>query len=191
MDFKEEIKSRIEMTDVCQKYGIEINSSGFARCPFHNEKTASMKIYKGVKGWHCFGCGVGGDIFEFVSKLFNLSFKDTLTKINEDFCLGLPIGKPLTSEERNRINVERMEKEKKRKADEIMRDRIKTVLDALTNEYRRLFHNREKYSPKNTGGQLLPLYLEAVGKIDLIEYKIEETERSLKNGKYEYDSVNT
>ena len=42
----EEIKQQNTMRDVVTRYGIEVNRSGFCKCPFHNEKTASMKIYK-------------------------------------------------------------------------------------------------------------------------------------------------
>ena len=45
--FVQDIKSRISTKEVLQYYGVNINSRGFAKCPFHNEKTASMKVYDG------------------------------------------------------------------------------------------------------------------------------------------------
>ena len=70
IDIFEEIKSRINLRTVVTGYGIEINRSGFCLCPFHAEKTPSMKIYD--NGFKCYGCGEGGDMFVFVQKLFNL-----------------------------------------------------------------------------------------------------------------------
>ena len=92
-NISQEIKRRITMQDICKKYGFEINRRGFICCPFHNEKTASMKIYTNGNGFYCFGCGVGGDVINFVMRLDNLDFKTACEKLNNDFMLGLPIGK--------------------------------------------------------------------------------------------------
>lgn len=69
----EEIKQQNTMRDVVARYGIEVNRSGFCKCPFHNEKTASMKIYK--DSFYCFGCHAGGDIFTFIQKIEGVDFK--------------------------------------------------------------------------------------------------------------------
>ena len=70
-----EIKESISMIDVCHRYSLKVTSKGFIRCPFHNEKTPSLKIYPN-NTWHCFGCGMGGDVFSFVSRMENVSFKE-------------------------------------------------------------------------------------------------------------------
>lgn len=70
----EEIKRRYSMADILERYGIRPNKAGFISCPFHNEKTASMKVYK--DSYYCFGCGEGGDIFKFVQKMEDISFKE-------------------------------------------------------------------------------------------------------------------
>lgn len=54
-------------------YGIQPNRNGFVRCPFHNEKTPSMKVDKKVA--HCFGCGWGGDVIKFVMDYERCDFK--------------------------------------------------------------------------------------------------------------------
>jgi hypothetical protein len=56
----EEVKQNNPMPEVVRRYGIEINRAGFCRCPFHNEKTASMKIHP--TSFFCYGCGAGGDL---------------------------------------------------------------------------------------------------------------------------------
>ena len=61
------------MREVVDKYGIKVDSHGFCCCPFHKEKTASMKIYK--TSYNCFGCGANGDIFSFVMGMEHCDFK--------------------------------------------------------------------------------------------------------------------
>lgn len=69
----EELKKHITMREVVDKYGIKVNNHGFCCCPFHKEKTASMKIYK--TSYNCFGCGENGDIFSFVMGMEHCDFK--------------------------------------------------------------------------------------------------------------------
>ena len=87
MSLFDDIKERLTMRQVAEMYGLDVNRSGFCNCPFHNEKTPSMKIYE--KGYKCFGCGEGGDIIKFVQKYFNISPIDACHKLNDDFRLGL------------------------------------------------------------------------------------------------------
>ena len=70
---KETIKQQYSMRDVLSRYGMIPNRAGFIQCPFHNERTASMKIYK--YSYYCFGCGATGDIFTFVQNMDNCDFK--------------------------------------------------------------------------------------------------------------------
>lgn len=83
------IKDSVSVRDACEAYGIEVNRAGFACCPFHGEKTPSMKVYDGSRGFYCFGCHVGGDVIAFVQKLFGLSVVDAEKRLSEDFSLGL------------------------------------------------------------------------------------------------------
>ena len=69
----DDIKRDHPMPEVVRQYGIEINRSGFCRCPFHTEKTASMKIY--AQSFYCFGCGAGGDVIDFVRLYEHCDFK--------------------------------------------------------------------------------------------------------------------
>lgn len=86
-----DLKNALTMSEVAERYGMAPNRAGFAHCPFHaGDRDASLKIYPGGRGWHCFGCGEGGDIISFVQKLFNLDFMGALHKLNDDFGLNLP-----------------------------------------------------------------------------------------------------
>ena len=69
----DEIKQSVSMREVVEQYGYHPNRAGFISCPFHKEKTASMKIYK--DSYNCFGCGANGDIFSFVMGMEHCDFK--------------------------------------------------------------------------------------------------------------------
>lgn len=70
----EEIKKTYSMRDILGRYGMQPNRAGFICCPFHKEKTASMKIYQ--DSYYCFGCGAHGDIFDFVSQMEDITFRE-------------------------------------------------------------------------------------------------------------------
>ena len=84
---KEEILSIITMKDILDKYNIPRFHKSF-KCPFHGEdKHPSAAAYG--KWFHCFTCGENLDVIGFVQRYFNLSFKEAMEKINQDFNLGL------------------------------------------------------------------------------------------------------
>lgn len=69
----DEIKQSVSMREIIEQYGIKVNGHGFCCCPFHKEKTASMKVYK--TSYNCFGCGANGDVFSFVMGMDHCDFK--------------------------------------------------------------------------------------------------------------------
>jgi DNA primase len=82
----DEIKSRIDITDLVSEAGVQLrhagkNYTGF--CPFHDNKhTPSFVVWPETGTWRCFGqCNEGGDIFKFIMKRENLEFKEALNKL--------------------------------------------------------------------------------------------------------------
>lgn len=82
-----EIKYRLSMPEVARFYGLEMNRAGMACCPFHDDKSPSLKVYD--DHFYYFGCGATGDQTGFVAKLFGLRQIDAAKKISEDFGLRL------------------------------------------------------------------------------------------------------
>lgn len=89
-DRREEIKSRVTITDVIRKYSpsSEIKKD-VIRCPFHSERTASFRVYRNNNSFYCFGCGIGGDQINFVAKILDISYYEALKRVDEDFMLGV------------------------------------------------------------------------------------------------------
>lgn len=88
----EAIKRLVDMREAVEHYGFYPNRGGYISCPFHKEKTASLKVYcssDSHSGWHCFGCGRGGSVIDFVMQLFDINYQQAVIRINQDFNLGL------------------------------------------------------------------------------------------------------
>ena len=104
-----EVKEYLTARQVAENYGLQVKTNGLACCTFHNDKHPSMKI---DRNYHCFACGVGGDVIDYVSRLYGLSQYEAAVKLIEDFRLPIETkGKSeLTDSEKKRIQRERAER---------------------------------------------------------------------------------
>ena len=89
MDKAQIIRQSVSMEQAVEYYGFSVSAKGFMKCPFHQDKTASLRVYEGNKGFACFGCQESGSVIDFVMKLFGIKFYDAIIRISNDFNLGL------------------------------------------------------------------------------------------------------
>ncbi|MBQ8749152.1 MAG: DNA primase [Clostridia bacterium] len=79
-EFLQQLRDRVDIVPLISCY-MQISRKGrnyWGCCPFHHEKTPSFCIYDEEQSFHCFGCGVSGDIFSFIMKIENLDFLDSV-----------------------------------------------------------------------------------------------------------------
>ena len=82
------IRDTVGMDTILSLYGYQAKR-GVMPCPFHGERNPSLKIYPGTGGWHCFGCGKGGSVIDFVQEQEGCSFRTAVYAINNALHMGL------------------------------------------------------------------------------------------------------
>ena len=159
------------MQEVAERYGFHPNRSGFLQCPFHaGDNHGSLKLYPGNGGWHCFGCGAGGSVIDFVMRLFEISFRQAVVRLSADFSLGLVEGEKTGREEASRILEARRREEERR----LRLDREQRTLAA---EYRYWWEAQIYFAPLPGAGVLHPLFAEALRRLPILEYQLDELGR--------------
>ena len=111
-DIIEEVRSRNDIVDVISQY-VKLTKKGssyFGLCPFHNEKTPSFSVTPGKQMYYCFGCGAGGNVFNFIMEYENFTFGEALKYLADRAGVELP-----------RIEYSREIKEKAQEKEELLR----------------------------------------------------------------------
>ena len=181
MEYANKIKSMVSMPELMERYGFSLNRSGFCKCPFHSEKSASFKAYPGQRGYHCFGCGAHGSVIDFVMLYFGLSFKDALAKINEDFSIGLPIGERISLRQRREMEHRQRERQEERNREQRELERLDGEYWAAFDLWQKYDTNKREYAPKSPSEDFHPLYVEAIKNIDYASYLLDTAEMRLRD----------
>ena len=156
----EAVKQFITVREAAQMYGIEVNRSGMACCPFHDDKNPSMKLNE--EYFYCFGCGATGDVIDFTARLYNLSPKEAAEKLAQDFGLAYDSQAPP-----RRLYVRQKTEAQKFKED---RDHAFRVLA----DYFHLLRKWETdYTPKTPEENPHPRFMEAIQKKDYVGYLLD------------------
>ena len=156
----EAVKQSITVREAAQMYGIEVNRSGMACCPFHDDKNPSMKLNE--EYFYCFGCGATGDVIDLTARLYNLSPKEAAEKLAQDF------GLIYDSQAPPRRNYVRQKTEAQKFQEN--RDHAFRVLA----DYFHLLRKWEAgYTPKTPEEPMHPRFLEAVQQKDYIGYLLD------------------
>jgi DNA primase len=96
------VKQQADIVRVIGEY-VRLKKSGqnfMGLCPFHSEKSPSFAVHPVKQIYHCFGCGVGGDVFKFVMEVEKCAFPEAVRSVAEKCGIPLPKQKPRTAAER-------------------------------------------------------------------------------------------
>jgi DNA primase len=92
-DFKEIVKQQADIVRLVGDY-VKLRKAGAQNyaglCPFHSEKTPSFSVHATRQFFHCFGCGVSGDVFAFVQKIENITFPEAVRAVAQKLGIALP-----------------------------------------------------------------------------------------------------
>ena len=128
-----EVRQSNDIVDVISQY-MHLKRSGrnfFGLCPFHNEKSPSFSVSPDKQIFHCFGCGVGGNVYTFVSKIEGIGFFETVQMLAERANIQLP-----TLE--NSVDTQK----------EILKDKVYKV-----NEFAAEYYHQNLYKSQSKLGQ--------------------------------------
>ena len=155
----EAVKQSVTVREAAQMYGIEVNRSGMACCPFHDDKNPSMKLNE--EYFYCFGCGATGDVIDLTARLYNLSPKEAAEKLAQDFGLIYDGQAPPRRYVRQKTETQKFQEN---------RDHAFRVLA----HYFHLLRKWETgYTPKTPEAPMHPRFLEAVQQKDYIGYLLD------------------
>lgn len=92
-DFAQTVKQQVDIVKVIETY-IRLRKAGAQNysglCPFHKEKSPSFSVHAVRQFYHCFGCGVSGDVFSFVGKIENVGFPEAVRIVAQKSGIPLP-----------------------------------------------------------------------------------------------------
>ena len=90
--FLDELVARCDIYDVVSRY-VPLKKSGanyFGVCPFHNEKTPSFSVSRDKQIYHCFGCGAGGGVINFIMRIENMTFPEAVRHLADLVGMEVP-----------------------------------------------------------------------------------------------------
>ena len=156
----EAVKQSVTVREAAQMYGIEVNRSGMACCPFHDDKNPSMKLNE--EYFYCFGCGATGDVIDFTARLYNLSPKEAAEKLAQDFGLAYDSQAP----------PRRRYVRQKSEAQKFKEDRDHTFR-VLADYFHLLRKWETDYTPKTPEENPHPRFMEAIQRKDYVGYLLD------------------
>lgn len=174
-DILQAVKQAVTVTAAVDMYLPCVKRSrGRIPCPIHNGKDYNCTVTDSY--FHCFVCGAGGDVISFVRQLFSIDCGSAIRKLNDDFCLGLPLDRKATVGERLELKRKRREYLEKRKAEDDRKAAELKRYHELWDEWIRLDKQRILYAPKPGDEEFDPRFVEAMRGLEAASYRIDSEE---------------
>jgi len=151
-DLFKTIKSSVTARQAGERYGLVFGRNGLARCPFHTERTPSMKV---DRRYYCFGCHATGDAVDLTGQLLGLRPKQAAERIALDFGLG---------DTQSKLVIEPDGKQKLHMVRKRIREYIK-LLESI----------RDAYAPRDMDAEWDECFIDALKRISYAELLLEIT----------------
>lgn len=156
------VKAAVTARQAAEMYGLKVGRNSLVCCPFHHDKTPSMKV---DDRYYCFGCGVTGDAVDLTAQLLGLSPKDAALRLAADF--GIEVDEKAKPEA---FHPYRPRADPQKELQKWFDHAWEVLL-----EYRSLLRDWEKrYAPQSMDEEWHSLFCEALDKKDYIEYLLDE-----------------
>ena len=168
MSLFQAVKQVVDTREVAEVYGLEVNNSGMAICPFHDDNNPSMKV---DERYHCFACQADGDVIDLVANYFELSKIEAAKKIAKDF--GIEYQSVGYKKQKSIKQINRPKPIRKEiSVDNEFNKRIRTYNNILC-EYKVLLESYKTiFKPSESDDDLHPLFVKAITNLDRIDYII-------------------
>lgn len=158
MNIFEEVKAAVDINTAAEYYGLNVRKDT-ALCPFHNEKTGSLKLYH--DHFYCFGCGEHGDVIKLTGKLLGLSPIDSAKRLASDFNVAIHNDFNPREQTRNKASPIKIVtyRERENKAYRLLADFCKYLEDC-----------RKRYAPQTPEERPHPLFVNALCEMEMFRY---------------------
>ena len=167
------MKASVTARQAAESYGLKVNRAGMACCPFHQDKTPSMKL---DERYYCFGCGATGDAVDLTMQLLGLPAKDAALRLAADF--NIPVEEHPERSVRSKLNHQARPRADPETELVSWADHAVKILT----EYRWLLRDWEKdYVPQIMDDDWPPLFVEALQKKEYIDYLLDEFDQCSKD----------
>ena len=166
MNVFEAVKQSVTTRQAASFYGIRVGRNGMVCCPFHNDRTPSMKV---DSRFYCFGCGASGDVIDFAALLHGLGKRETAVRLAEDFGVSYEKSGNAPPDRKRHNRSQPRQKSAEQRFQETERYCFRVLCDYL----RLLEHWKTAYAPQPQDAIWHPLFVEALQRISYTEYLLD------------------
>lgn len=157
----DEIRERVDIKDAAQRYGLHLSHNGRALCPFHQDRHPSLTFK--YNRYRCWSCGAHGSVIDLTAHLCGVDILEAAKLLNQDYCLGLELDKPLKKE----VITQRQKDERLYQAFIAWE---KESYQVLSNYYRKLAKLEKKLQPTTTDAEPKEEYFIVLKEKDTVSY---------------------
>jgi DNA primase len=155
MNMYKQIKAAVTTRQAAEDYGLAVDRSGMALCPFHEDHHPSLKL---DRRYYCFGCGESGDVIDFTARYYGISNQSAAIQLARDYGID---HRPLAELNIPAENAEPLPEEEQ------------PCILSLSREVQRLRRWKWEFAPQNVGDLWDDRFVEACLNLDEKEYQLD------------------